>query len=158
MKKILILSSNPIDTPRLRLDKEVREIEDGLQRSKNSNKFVIINKFAPRIKDIRRAILDNQPSIIHFCGHGEKEGIIVENDDGTCYCLEIDALSDFFKLFSDFVECVLLNACYTEKQAEAISENISYVIGMSKGIADKDAIDFAVAFYDTLLPNRSNFV
>jgi hypothetical protein len=33
MKKILILAANPQGTSRLRLDKEVRAIEDGLRRS-----------------------------------------------------------------------------------------------------------------------------
>lgn len=35
-------------------------------------------------------------------------------------------------------------------QAEAIAEHIPYVIGMSAGIKDKAAIEFAVGFYDAL--------
>jgi hypothetical protein len=33
-KKILILAANPLETAHLRLDKEMREIEEGLRRSK----------------------------------------------------------------------------------------------------------------------------
>ena len=32
-KKILILAANPLETARLRLDEEMREIEEGLRRS-----------------------------------------------------------------------------------------------------------------------------
>jgi hypothetical protein len=39
-KTILILSANPIGTAPLRLDKEVREIKAGLQRSKYRRRFV----------------------------------------------------------------------------------------------------------------------
>lgn len=48
------------------------------------------------------------------------------------------------------VECVILNACYSEIQAGAIAQHIEYVIGMDKAIGDKIAIEFAVAFYDAL--------
>jgi hypothetical protein len=41
MKKILILSANPKDTARLRLDEEVHEIEEGLRRSKCRDQFEI---------------------------------------------------------------------------------------------------------------------
>ena len=45
---------------------------------------------------------------------------------------------------------MVLNACYSEVQAEAISQHINHVIGMNRAIGDKAAINFAVAFYDAL--------
>ena len=39
MKKILILSGNPINTDRLRLDEEVREVQLALERSKRREQF-----------------------------------------------------------------------------------------------------------------------
>ena len=41
VKRILILSANPKNTNRLRLDEEVREIDEGLQRSKNREQFIL---------------------------------------------------------------------------------------------------------------------
>ena len=58
--------------------------------------------------------------------------------------------AEFFQLFADEVECVILNACYSETQAEAVARHIEYVIGMKKGVEDAAAIEFAVAFYDAL--------
>ena len=56
-----------------------------------------------------------------------------------------------FKLFArKGVECVVLNACYSEVQAEAIHQHINHVIGMNRAIGDKAAINFTVAFYDGL--------
>ncbi len=56
-----------------------------------------------------------------------------------------------FKLFAvKGVECVVLNACYSEVQTLAISQYIKYVVGMNTAIGDKAAINFAVAFYDAL--------
>jgi hypothetical protein len=70
-----------------------------------------------------------------------------------CYpheLLQTEALVNLFKLFKDRVECVLLNACYSEEQAKAIVKHIPFVIGMSDAIDDRVAIEFASAFYDAL--------
>jgi hypothetical protein len=53
------------------------------------------------------------------------------------------------------VECVLLNACYSEIQAQAIAAHIPFVIGMSQAVGDKAAREFAVGFYDALGAGKS---
>ena len=150
-KTILILAANPKDTPRLRLDQEVREIDNGLQRARRRDEFILEPKLAPRPADVRRAMLDLKPNIVHFCGHGAGEdGIAFEDELGKTKLVGAEALADFFELFSDSVECVVLNACYSEVQAEAIAQKVEYVVGMKKDIEDAAAIEFAVAFYDAL--------
>jgi hypothetical protein len=58
-------------------------------------------------------------------------------------------------LCSGFVKCVLLNACYSEVQAQSISPFVEYVIGMSRAIGDAAAIKFSIGFYDALAAERS---
>ena len=66
-----------------------------------------------------------------------------------------------FALFADSEEfpnplqCVLLNGCYSQPQAEAIASHVPYVIGMARAIKDSAAIEFAVGFYDALGAGRS---
>lgn len=152
VKRILILATNPEDTTKLRLDKEVREIDNGLRRAKERAQFALEQKWAVRPDDLRRAMLDFEPQIVHFCGHGAgQRGLAFENELGEEQLISTDALANLFKLFaSRGVQCVVLNACYSEAQAEAIAQHISYVIGMSKEIGDDAAIKFAVGFYDAL--------
>lgn len=151
MKKILIVASNPQGTSRLRLDEEVREIDEGLQRSQFRDRFDIESRWAPRPRDLHRALLDIRPQIVHFCGHGEGDaGLVLENEAGQPQFVSTEALSGLFRLFADSVECVLLNACYSEKQADAIVQHINYVIGMNQAVQDTAAINFAVGFYDGL--------
>jgi hypothetical protein len=111
--------------------------------------------FAPRIVELRRGLLDHSPQIVHFAGHGEDDGILVENDRGRAMQVPADALADLFGLCREHVECVVLNACDSEAQAEAIAEHIPFVIGMSASISDDAAIEFAVGFYDALGAGRS---
>ena len=157
VKKILLLSANPTNTSKLRLDEEVREIEAGLKRAKGREEFEIISKWAVRSEDLRRALLDYEPQIVHFSGHGEGwQGLALENNSGQMQLVSTEALARLFKLFPK-IECVVLNACYSEVQAEAIHQHIDYVIGMKKAIGDKAAIKFAVGFYDALGAGRTIF-
>ncbi len=64
------------------------------------------------------------------------------------------ALAGLFELFADQVQCVLLNACYSEVQGREIAQHIPYVIGMKQAIGDIAAREFAVGFYDALGAGR----
>ena len=152
LRTILILAASPTDQVRLRLDQEARDIDESLRRSLHRDRFTLQSQWAVRPKDLRRAILDHNPQIVHFCGHGEgKQGIVLENETGKSQLVSTEAISDLFKLFADKgLECVVLNACYSEVQANAIVQHIPYVIGMSDAILDKTAPKFAVGFYDAL--------
>ncbi|TBR60977.1 hypothetical protein B4U84_09155 [Westiellopsis prolifica IICB1] len=152
---ILILTANPKGTTPLRLDEEVREIDAGLQRSTHRDQFVLEQKWAVRPRDISRAMLDINPQIVHFSGHGTgDEGLVFEDETGQVTLVDAEALAGLFKLFADKVKCVVLNGCYSQVQAQAIAQHINYVIGMKKAIPDKAAIEFAVGFYDALGSGR----
>jgi len=150
-KVILILAANPKSTPALRLDEEVREIDAGLRRANQRDRFHLEQRWAVRSRDVQNALLDIKPQVVHFSGHGENEmGLILENEVGKAVAVSTEALAGLFELFADRVECVVLNACYSEVQAEAIANHIPYVIGMNKAIGDQAAIEFAVIFYGAL--------
>lgn len=149
MKQILILASNPKGTSVLDLDREIRDIREGLRRSPNRDDFDIEMRGAVRPTDLRRSLLEVKPQIVHFCGHGSGEGgLVLEDDDGNEQFVTNEALSRLFEVFADRVECILLNACYSEVQADALIEHINYVIGMSQEIPDEAAIAFSIGFYD----------
>jgi hypothetical protein len=155
-KKILILTANPKNTDKLRLDQEVREIQAGLDRSKQRDQFEIISRWATRPDDLRRTLLDHNPNIVHFSGHGAGEhGLALENDEGKMQLVTTTSLAKLFSIFKDKIECVLLNACYSQAQATAISQHIDYVIGMNKAIGDRAAIEFVVGFYDAIGAGRT---
>ncbi|OKH51781.1 NACHT and WD repeat domain-containing protein [Scytonema sp. HK-05] len=152
VKTILILAANPASTSRLRLDEEVREIEEGLRRANKREQFKLEQKWAVRQRDFYRAILDYKPQIVHFSGHGAGvDGIVLEDETGQPALVTADVLASQFALFATKgVECVVLNACYSAEQAQAIRQYVNYVIGMNTTVGDKAAVAFAVAFYDAI--------
>lgn len=155
VKTIIVLAASPVDQAKLRLDVEVREIAEGLQLSKYRDQIKLESRWAVRINDLRRALLDIEPQIVHFCGHGVDEGLIFENEQGKSQLVNTEALANLFELFAGRVECIVLNACYSEAQAKAMIQHVGYVIGMNKAIGDKAAINFAVGFYDALGGGRT---
>jgi hypothetical protein len=134
VKKILILSANPKNTTKLRLDEEIREIQTGLERSRYRDQFEIVTRSAVRTEDLRRTLLDVNPQIVHFSGHGTgADGIALEDDAGNLKLVSNDALGRLFRLF-DCIECVLLNACYSAVQAEVLHRSVAHVVGMNLAI------------------------
>ena len=151
VKTILILASNPKNTSQLRLDEEVREIDAGLQRAKKRELFDLKQRWAVRVQDVYQALLDFKPQIVHFSGHGSgDDGLALEDDNGNLKLVDTEALAKLFELFSTTIECIVLNACYSEVQAQAIAKHIPYVIGMNQAIGDKAAVKFATGFYNAL--------
>jgi CHAT domain len=122
VNKILILAANPKGTSRLRLDEELREIKNGLRRAKAREQFLIESAEAVRYRDIHRAIIDFEPQIVHFSGHGAQDkGLVFEDETGQEKLVDAEALAGLFELFAEHLKCVLLNACYSEIQAQAIA-------------------------------------
>ncbi len=176
-RKILVLAANPKKTNQLRLDEEIREIDQGLRRSKYRERFELKQRWALRIDDLRHALLDESPQIVHFSGHGYKissdvgekigrdllykgedngdSGIVLEDEQGHSTKVNKKALTKLIEILADGIECVVLNACYTEDQAEEIARHIPYVVGMRKAIGDKAAIQFSIGFYDGIGAGKS---
>ncbi|MFL5542009.1 MAG: ATPase, partial [Longimicrobiaceae bacterium] len=74
MHRILVLAANPKDSSRLRLDQEVRDIKEGLRRSRHRDDFDFVSEWAVGVRELRRALLDHLPAIVHFSGHGTETG------------------------------------------------------------------------------------
>lgn len=154
--KILFLASDPSDAARLHLGQELRDIREKLQLAKQRDKFVLESREAVRPGDITQAIFDVDPQIIHFSGHGTSTGeLCFEDVLGKVQPVKPEALAALFELVAKQVNCIVLNACYSEIQAKAIVQYVPYVIGTNQAIGDKAAIAFSVGFYKALGANRT---
>jgi hypothetical protein len=56
--------------------------------------------------------------------------------EGKAKLASSGALANLFGLFAGQIECVLLNACYSKVQAEAIYRHVDCVIGMNQAVGD----------------------
>jgi len=168
-KLVLFLAANPTNTQKLDLEKEVQVIQEQLKRSN----LALTSCWRVRPFDIQQEILNLKPQIVHFSGHGmgqespvsesrtltpvggsyldAQEGLMfIEDATGQAVLVSAETLANLFENFKEYVECVVLNGCYSEVQAEAIARHIPYVIGMKHAILDRAAIEFSRGFYNAL--------
>lgn len=147
---ILLISANPKGTSALNLDEEFRAIEESIRRAECRDMYKIERIGATRMHDVWRSLEELRPQIVHFSGHGTKQGIILQNESGQIENISVETLVKFIELTKNNIQCVLLNTCNSYESANAISKHIDYVIGMDSSIEDKSAIDFSMGFYDAI--------
>ncbi|MBX7243570.1 MAG: CHAT domain-containing protein [Bacteroidia bacterium] len=161
LKKILMFTANPAGTAKLNLDKEHSQIALKLQGRQAV--FPLITERAVDKTSFREKVYLEKPAFLHFSGHGEavdneltqmnlpNGGLIVQNDDHNGYeTLSSDVLEVLFEYFREegiSLSAVVLNACWSENQASAISKHVPFVIGTTQKIKDTFAIAFSVGFY-----------
>lgn len=154
-KRILIVSANPKTTKPLRLEEEKRNIKEGLRAALHRDDFVIETSEATTIEMFERDMVEFKPNILHFCGHGADDlGILFESECGKASFVEGKPLAEYLGKFSSHLECVVLNACYSIKQAEDICNQIKYVVGMKEAVGDSDAIIFSTSFYQAIFAHK----
>jgi serine/threonine-protein kinase len=126
---------------------EQQEIQEALEWADQDKQFRFETTTAAQSTRLRRAIIKKKPNIVHFSGHGEVDGVYLENSHQEAKLVDARALRDFFGQFPT-IECVVLNACFTDEQAAILAEKIPYVIGMKAEVGSDAAISFARAFYE----------
>ncbi len=167
---VLFLSANPSDTGRIDVDEELRTIRVVLERARLRDELPLRDIVAARFADFERGLLDEpRPALVHFGGHGQRGGavgarggierpsveqappagaLLVRDEHGHAVGIAPEALARVFELLAKGrVKCVVLNACFSEEQAQALALHVDYVIGTTRAIEDREAIAFSESFY-----------
>ena len=147
---ILVVTANPAETTPLQLEDEAKKIKDCFQSVAGNQDVVVFAKHAAAVNELRRCLHQMKPRIVHFAGHGNENGnLIFQSDDGGNQFVNPNALSELLREFPE-IEIVMLNACYSAHAAELIAEHVECVVGMGCQIDDDSAMQFALAFYESL--------
>lgn len=151
-RKILFIAADPFPGTQLAIAVEQRAILKQLRGGDYRDAFDLVFAPAARPSDLQQALLEHQPLVVHFSGHGSKSHeIILHDESGTgTHPISADALEELFGVLRDNIRLVVLNACYTQAQAVAIAKNIEFVVGMNDAIGDQAAVEFSAAFYGAL--------
>ncbi|MCG8456838.1 MAG: CHAT domain-containing protein [Holophagales bacterium] len=152
---ILVVAANPLDTDRLAVDEEVKRIEKSVRQSRYRDRIWVRSLLAPTFDDLQQALLEDLPAVVHFCGHGTDTGLVLQDELQRARQVSREVLTALFRLAREHVRCVVLSACYSAPQAEAIAEHVDYVVGIEGRLDEDSAYAMAVAFYNALGVNRS---
>jgi esterase/lipase superfamily enzyme len=145
---VLVLAANPLGTDLLQLEQEATLIQQRLQEGETGRDFIVKVEQAVRVEDFSRFLLQYEPLIIHFSGHGDRDGnIILNNDRGDIQAVSPENLAQLLAIVKGRVECIVLNACFSLEKADALAEQVSCVMGMDAAIDDESAVRFTAGFY-----------
>lgn len=151
MIRILFLAATPIDQTHLRVRQEFNELRQVLDTADQERRFVLIPEFDAAADQLQELLFRHRPQIVHFSGHGAQGGLFFKDANGHSRLVAPQTLRDLFAGFHATVRCVVLNACYSQVQAEAMADVIDSVVGMSEALTDDAARTFGAAFYRALI-------
>lgn len=150
--RVLFLAANPKSTGHLALDEEMHAIQQRLRLSGAADRFELRAEWAVRAEELPAALLRHKPRIVHFSGHGSESGEILLADPSGHDIIPVppDTLRRLFRILARDILCVVLNSCFSERQAIALAEVVPSAVGMGANVSDTAAIAFAAGFYEAL--------
>lgn len=149
--KVLFFAANPVDQKQLRLDEEIRNINEKIRLSEYRSSIQLISRWAVRPTDLLQALNEEQPHIVHFSGHGsDTEDIAFMDHDGQSKFVSKVAIVELMKTMSNNIRIVVFNTCFSSNQAEAVTKHIDIAVGISNTINDEGARVFAAQFYSAI--------
>jgi hypothetical protein len=144
---VLALFSDPDRASKIRIDEEARE----LQHLRTPGGLEPHIRHATRVRDIIAALRETQPQILHFAGHGLRDGRLVFADDlGGSAGVGVQRLAEAIGSTVGMLDCVVLNSCYTGADAEAFRGVARAVAGSVDALPDDVAIAFTRGFYGAI--------
>lgn len=164
--RLLFVASDPYRGNRLRLDREVKAVEEALRSSGLEARFSLEQLWAATFLDLQHALLRHRPALLHFSGHGTPAGeLALERDSGVPNDSRrsdpsdqrpAEALARMLGAIDDLnLRCVVLNACFSEVQATEVARHADCVVGLFAEVHDSAAIEFARGFYGALAWGQS---
>jgi tetratricopeptide (TPR) repeat protein len=173
---ILFISANPSPAAALELDEEYRAVDEEKAHAPLGRAFDLRPALAARLDDVRHKLAEFGPVVVHFGGHTRSAGdaapgkrdfgvpdepevraeIVLLDDAGQPKPVPIEPLAELFSLAGQPIRCVVLNACNTLAQADAVAARIDgAVVGTTVPIPDAAAISFSKGFYGSLCAGDS---
>ncbi|TKC14752.1 CHAT domain-containing protein [Robertmurraya kyonggiensis] len=149
--KVLFMASNPLDAQPLRLDEEARAIQEMIRKSEHRDSVSFETRWATRALDVIQAINEEEPTIIHFSGHGsDTDEIVFQDNQGNAKFVSKEAIVQTMMSASADIKLVFFNTCFSYGQAEAVVQHVDAAIGMTTTIGDDAARVFAAQFYSAI--------
>lgn len=154
--RVLFIAANEDETRPLWLDREYKAIEQELRSAPSRGVIKCFSAWAASFADLRRCLLEHDPDIVHFAGHGSSSSdLLLLDDKGEPAPIPPAALRELFEAVGRSVSLVVLNACFSREQASAVLDTVGLAVGMSEAIEDEAAIAFSSGFYGALAYGRS---
>ncbi|HEX4420741.1 MAG TPA: CHAT domain-containing protein [Kofleriaceae bacterium] len=148
---ILFIASNPFGTTQLRLGEECAEIQHELKLTVHRDRVHFEARWAVSVDELMRHLTELDPDVVHFSGHGSSSaGLLLQDEHGQPQPVPGRALAMMIRAAARRVRVVVLNACSSTAQAEALRAQVDCVVGMDGAVDDDAARVFARRLYGAI--------
>lgn len=159
---VLYLAANPDKSNPLRIDAEVRRVQEAIRGSLFRDNVKVEYRPAADLSSLIHGLNDHRPRIVHFSGHGNEGGIATDGgkvNKATAKTLSFDLLAKALLATDSPPEIVVLNSCKSSSARKALltatNPAVKIVISMRASVTDIAAAAFAIHFYAAIAAGQS---
>lgn len=147
---VLFVASSPEDQDQLRIDKEMREIQQRVRMADHRESLHFDFAVAAQPSDLLQRLNEAKPDVVHFSGHSGHAGLAMEDADGMTRTLTPQELATLLSVSSRRIRLAVFNSCESADHASSAVKHIDAAIGMDQPINDAAAKTFAAQLYSAI--------
>jgi hypothetical protein len=140
------------------VDEEVGRVREAVRAAVHRDRVRIEHQPAATLDRFLDGLTRVLPHVVSFSGHGGEEGLEFDTGSdgrGPAHELPAAVIVDALDAVEPGPRLVVLNACESHAQLEALVRVVPMAVGMRGGIGDPAAIAFASRFYAALADGQS---
>lgn len=147
---VLFITAEPDGVEHLRVDREIRQIQEQVRSSEMRDSIRFEYRHAVRVTDLLQHLNEVAPDVVHFSGHGADAGIALHDGDDTVRLLSNADLEALLAVAPKRLKLVVFNSCNSAEQARLAVKHVDASVGMEQSIEDESARVFAGQLYNSL--------
>ena len=147
---VLFIASSPEDQDGLRIDREMRDIQQRVRQAEHRDALRFEYAVAAQPADLLQRLNEVKPDVVHFSGHGNTAGFAMEDSDGLTRLLTTRELATLLSVSSRRIRLAVFNACESASHAAIAVDHLDAAVGMGEAINDEAARSFASQLYSSI--------
>ena len=151
---ILYLIANPDKHNRLKVDSEVKKVQEKIRGSRFRDNITVELRPAADFQTLIDGLNDLNPQIVHFSGHGNEALIATEDESGGA-TISYELLAKALAATDTPPTVVFLNSCKSSAAKKALLPGTPVIVTMQTSVTDSVATFFATGFYGAIAGGQS---
>jgi hypothetical protein len=155
---VLYLTADPDKANSLRVDAEVRQVQETVRGSAFRDNIILHYKPAADLNSLIDGLNDHRPQVVHFSGHGDGGGIATDNakiGKHATKFVSYELLAKALSSTDDPPEIIVLNSCKSSSARKNFLPPGKIAIVMRDSVSDLAATAFAAKFYAAIAAGQS---